>query len=130
MKNFNSMGIHWKIWFLRGVHEKPIYRGELPKKGAWTVCRFKGRLGTKEGEGCWYLNAHYAYFQKLVLEQFLIWYQVKQKERNVFCHYDRIILNLFTVCALNEIFVSTGFQHRRNVAEEKFVLKMHVFRYY
>ena len=23
------------------VHEKPIYRRGLPKKGAWTVCRFK-----------------------------------------------------------------------------------------
>ena len=23
-------------------HEKPIYSGGLPKKGAWTVCRFKG----------------------------------------------------------------------------------------
>ena len=45
------MDIHWKIRFLGGVHEKPIYRGELPKKGAWTVCRFKGRLGTKEGKG-------------------------------------------------------------------------------
>ena len=32
-----------------GVHEKPIYRG-LPKKwGAWTVGRFKGGLGKKEG---------------------------------------------------------------------------------
>ena len=49
------MGIHWKIWFLRGVHEKPIYRGELPKKGAWTVYRFKGGGGggggKKEGGG-------------------------------------------------------------------------------
>ena len=26
------MGPHWKIWFLGGVYEKPIYRGELPKK--------------------------------------------------------------------------------------------------
>ena len=24
------------------VHEKPMYRGQLPKKEAWTVCRFKG----------------------------------------------------------------------------------------
>ena len=29
-----------------GVHEKVIYWRELPKKwgGAWTFCRFKGRL--------------------------------------------------------------------------------------
>ena len=34
------------------VHEKPIYRGELPKKGrAWTVGRFKGELGEKEEGG-------------------------------------------------------------------------------
>ena len=32
-----------------GVHEKQIYRGNGLKKGAWTVCRFKGRLGKKEG---------------------------------------------------------------------------------
>ena len=29
--------------------EKLIYRGELPKKGAWAVCRFKGWIGKKEG---------------------------------------------------------------------------------
>ena len=32
MKNFNIFGINWKIRFLGGVHEKAIYRGELPKK--------------------------------------------------------------------------------------------------
>ena len=32
MKNLNITGVHWKIWFLEGVHEKPIYMGELPKK--------------------------------------------------------------------------------------------------
>ena len=33
MKNLNIMGVHWKIPFLGwGVHEKPIYRRELPKK--------------------------------------------------------------------------------------------------
>ena len=27
-------GVHWKIQFLgAGVPEKPIYKGELPKKG-------------------------------------------------------------------------------------------------
>ena len=32
--------------FRERFDEKPIYRGELPKKGggAWTVCRFKGRV--------------------------------------------------------------------------------------
>ena len=28
--------------------KKTIYRGGLPKKGAWTVCRFKKRLDEKE----------------------------------------------------------------------------------
>ena len=31
MKNFN-MGVRGKIRFLGGIHEKPINRGELPKK--------------------------------------------------------------------------------------------------
>ena len=33
MKNFNFVGVNWEIQFLRGVHEKPIYRGDLPKNG-------------------------------------------------------------------------------------------------
>ena len=52
MKNFNILGVHWKIWFLGGGLTKNQYRGdELPKKGAWTVCRFKGGLGKKDGGG-------------------------------------------------------------------------------
>ena len=27
MKIFNIMGVHWKIWFLEGVQEKPIKEG-------------------------------------------------------------------------------------------------------
>ena len=34
MRNFNIMGVQWKIQFLVGAANKPIYRGELPKKGA------------------------------------------------------------------------------------------------
>ena len=34
-------------WRGEGVHENPIYRGELPKKGTWTVC--KGRACRKRG---------------------------------------------------------------------------------
>ena len=43
-------GVLWKIRFLgTRIPEKPIYRGELPKKGeAWTVSRLKG-LGKKYG---------------------------------------------------------------------------------
>ena len=33
-----------------GFHEKPMYRGELPRKGAWTVWRFKGG-GRRAGGG-------------------------------------------------------------------------------
>ena len=36
------MGVHWKIQFLVGAHEKTIYRGELPKVrgggGLITLC--------------------------------------------------------------------------------------------
>ena len=49
MKNFNIMEVHLKIQFLGSVHKKRIHSGELPKKGVWTVCRFKGGLGEKEG---------------------------------------------------------------------------------
>ena len=55
MKNFNIFGVNVKIRVLQGkggggVHEKPIYSGGLPKKGAWTVCRFKGGgLSKKKG---------------------------------------------------------------------------------
>ena len=48
--NFNIMGVHRKIWFLEGVHEKTnIQGGGLPKTGAWTVCRFKRGLGENKG---------------------------------------------------------------------------------
>ena len=50
MKNFNIMGVHWKIQFSRvGFHKKPIYRGDCMKRGAWTVFRFKEILGKKKG---------------------------------------------------------------------------------
>ena len=41
--------MRWKIWFLEGGHDKPICRGYCLKMGDWTVCRFKGKLGKKEG---------------------------------------------------------------------------------
>ena len=51
MKNFNILGVHWKIWFLRGSWKANI-EGGLPKKGAWTVCRFKGGGAWEErGDG-------------------------------------------------------------------------------
>ena len=53
MKNFNIFGVHQKTQVLGGgVHEKPIYRGGCLKRGAWTVCRFKGGgLGKYKGGG-------------------------------------------------------------------------------
>ena len=64
MKNSNILGFHGKIRFLRGVHEKPICRGDCLKRGAWIVCRFKvgGGLVRKAGgvlEWACYPNAHY-----------------------------------------------------------------------
>ena len=51
MKNFNFVGVNWEIQFLRGVHEKPIYRGDLPKKGAWAVSWFNGVGGSQKKGG-------------------------------------------------------------------------------
>ena len=51
MKNFGG-SLKNPIFLGGGVHEKPIYRWELPKKeGAWTVCRFRRGLAEKEEEG-------------------------------------------------------------------------------
>ena len=48
MKNFDITAVHWKIPLLwgggkEGSHQTSI-EGWLLKKGAWTICRFKGRL--------------------------------------------------------------------------------------
>ena len=50
MKNFNILGVHGKTRVLeRGVHKKLIYKEDSLKGEAWTVCRFNGGLGKKEG---------------------------------------------------------------------------------
>ena len=66
MKNFNILGVHWKIQFLEGGSRKTnIEGGNCLKRGAWAVCQFKGELGKKEegcfwgGRGSWYPNANY-----------------------------------------------------------------------
>ena len=58
MKTFNIMGVHRKNQIFKGrVHKKPIYRGELPKKGGgWTVCRFKGEGGAWRKRGMMFLK--------------------------------------------------------------------------
>ena len=44
--------LKYPIYSAEGVREKPIYRGELPKKeGFRTVCRFKERVWQKEVGG-------------------------------------------------------------------------------
>ena len=49
MKNFNILGVHWKIRILGGEFTKNQYRrGDYLKRGAWTVWRFRG-----EGVGAW-----------------------------------------------------------------------------
>ena len=56
MKNFNILGVHWKIPLLgEGVYEKPILRRGLPKKeGAWQDrrewCFWGGGRGGGGGE--------------------------------------------------------------------------------
>ena len=53
-----------------GVPKKPIYRKELPKKGAWTVCRFfwggRGGAWQKRGGGA---------FERWVMPQYTLWFQ-------------------------------------------------------
>ena len=65
IKNFSTLGVHWKIRFFGCVSRKiNIEEGDCLKRGPWSVCRFKGGLGKKMGE-CfwseegWYPNAHY-----------------------------------------------------------------------
>ena len=50
--SMNNGGLLKNPIFLGGVHEKPIYRGELPKMGGtWIVCRFKRGARRKRGGG-------------------------------------------------------------------------------
>ena len=63
MKNFNIMGVHWKIDFLGGGGEGArkkffFFVGggwgvNRLKRGACIVCRFKRRLGKKEKTNGW-----------------------------------------------------------------------------
>ena len=83
MKNFDILGVHWKIQLLvgggGGVHKKPIYRGDC-WKGGGGLGQFDNLRGAWQekwgwyfwggGEG-WYPNVHYesvpnAYFSYVV----------------------------------------------------------------
>ena len=66
MKNFIILGVRWKIWLLWGASWKTNVEVGLPKKGAWTVCWFKGGLARKRKrrggfQGAWYPNVHYVF---------------------------------------------------------------------
>ena len=47
--SLEAIGVLLVKFFRREVHEKKHIG--LRKEGAWTVCRFKRRLGEKEGRG-------------------------------------------------------------------------------
>ena len=49
MKNFNIIGVHWKILFFRGCMKKATFGGASPKKGGLDSLHFKRRLDKKEG---------------------------------------------------------------------------------
>ena len=51
MKNYIIFGVHWKIWLLEGGSRKTDIEGGLPKRGTWTVCRFKGGGGAWQERG-------------------------------------------------------------------------------
>ena len=65
MKNFNIFWAHWKIWLLRGSHEKPIGREKdclkrglglfADLKGVWQE---RGMGGGVFEVGGWDSNAH------------------------------------------------------------------------
>ena len=53
VENINIMETHWKSKFLGENHKKPIYRGKLPKKSAYTASRFKRGEARQKIEGCY-----------------------------------------------------------------------------
>ena len=75
MKNFNIFRVHWKIRLLgEGSRKINLEGGGLHKKGAWTVCWFKGGLGKKEGSGI---------FEGGLIPQCTLWV-VKNLKKNLF----------------------------------------------
>ena len=62
MKNFNILGIPWKIQLLGGSSQKTNIEGGLPKKGGLGQFGDLGGAWQEGGgvfEGGWYPNAHY-----------------------------------------------------------------------
>ena len=68
MKNFNILGVHWKIWLLRGGSWKKQYRGRdcLKREGGLGLfADLRGGLARKKGVvflrgGGWDPNANYS----------------------------------------------------------------------
>ena len=65
------MGVHRKIGFLGGVHEKPIYRGNcLKKRGFGQFVDLRGSLAKKREGGVsagWYPNPHSVYNSHIIV---------------------------------------------------------------
>ena len=81
-KSFNILGVHWKIQFLEGGLEKPIYSARLPKKREWVWIERGGGVF----QGGWYPNAHYDYFVSFeVIEKRFT--KIKFKYFNGNCNY-------------------------------------------
>ena len=87
MKNFNILGVHWKIWLLRGSSWKTNIERGLPKKrglGQFEDLRGGGGLARKRGvvplRGvllwcalCVFLNANKKILCTLLPQNFKIW---------------------------------------------------------
>ena len=70
LKNFDIMGVHWKIWFLgEALHENQYTGGGCFKRGLGLFADLRKGLEKKRGMvflrggggGGWYSNAHYGY---------------------------------------------------------------------
>ena len=61
MKNFNILGVHWKIWLLGGEFKKNRYRGrDCQKRGLGQFADLRRGLAEKRGGGeGWYPDADY-----------------------------------------------------------------------
>ena len=54
MKNFNILGVHWKIWLLGGSSQKTNIKGRLPEKeGLGQLTDLRGGLVRKRGWCFW-----------------------------------------------------------------------------
>ena len=80
MKNYNILGVRWKIWLLVGLTKNQYRGGDCLKRGAWTVCRFEVGLARKRGwcfwGGGWYTNANYDQSAQKTLDTSLILFHI------------------------------------------------------